>query len=44
MNAQPIIGIAALAAAVVGMVLYRVFWALGRERRRNAAANGKHPN
>lgn len=36
MNERSIIGISALAIIVVGMVVYRVIWFIGREKRRNS--------
>jgi hypothetical protein len=40
MNDQSIIGVSALAILVVVMVLYRVVWFIGREKRRNAGVAG----
>ena len=36
MNDQSIVGVSALAILVVAMVLYRVIWFIGREKRRNS--------
>ena len=36
MNERSMIGLSALAIIVVGMVVYRVIWFLGREKRRNS--------
>jgi hypothetical protein len=40
MNEHQTIGVVTLAALVVGMVIYRVVWFLGREKRRQAGARG----
>jgi hypothetical protein len=37
-NSHATIGISALAIIVVAMVVYRVIWFIGRERRRNSRA------
>jgi len=36
MNEHSIIGISALAIIVVAMVVYRVIWFIGREKRRSS--------
>lgn len=36
MNERPMIGLLALAVLVVGVVIYRTMWALGREMRRKS--------
>jgi hypothetical protein len=35
MSDPQVIGLSALAILVVGMVVYRVIWFIGREKRRN---------
>ena len=43
MTNQQVIGFSALAIIVVGMVVYRVSWFIGREKRRNSVVRWFKP-